>query len=1307
MTTASLHLCEVLEEEFEALHGELTYERTWLVAPAEIKDAPKLRARLAELLPERFRDVPEDAETLTLALNALLTELSGQKRTLLQWPQLRAAVGPRAAILERGFEQLEDQGRLHINRVFLDRVCDGLLENVHEVRLRKVYDALHEEEVSALCLSGGGIRSATFGLGVLQGLARHRVLDKFHYLSTVSGGGYIGAWFSSWIRRHQEGVRGVADDLHPGPRSKEQAEEKPVQHLREYSNYLTPRLGLLSADTWTVVAIYLRNLLLNWLVLFPLLVMLIVLPWLLNAIILIEPLPMLWKAEWVCLAAFLVSLGYLGFHRPLTRERLRGGPRETTRFLAFFLFPLIVSAGSALAGWAWYTRDRGEMTTASFFESGPMRAFMLAVVAVPLVSWAIHWTCFLMTDPHERTDPRDRAARTIIKRALAELFAAVASGSIMAALMAGFALTVFRHPTAAIPYHSELYVCFGVPLMLLALFVQGAIFIGGSSRVNEDYDREWWSRAGAWVLIAAVVWIVVTGVSIFGPVLIFKSPSLLSSIGGASGLIALLAGKSAKTPATRKDKEQAGPVARLTNIALGLTAPVFALFLLALLSLGLTWTVNATLPLLHDKVRGAAFTAWFLMENALRQAFDPSVASVMSQVLPVGGGSAVPWSVSGLDSAPAAHLAVIHGLRPMVVVTILLIMLAIEFLVPLLIDVNKFSMHSMYRNRLIRAYLGASRYRRAPNPFTGFDPQDNLLMDSLRPELFFSNTAFRNVKTFVDDLRAPQRCAAGVRRDVAEFLVAHLSAQTKKLLRRDGAADDIVLPLFLDLNRIMAEYDLGHLDAEPVPVPRKTLERVKAFTQEVLGMDQVARRDPTRVRRNRRVLEKAFADCIYPFDMPRVNRCDVADAAAIVRAIDTPGHALSDKPSLSRDEILHRIADELTAAERTTLGDANGHAPHVRDRVADCIVAALNRVIETVDLNDRTRTGQLDQQAIRKNRLRVDAIFDGALCPITLPRPLHVVNAALNLVGGENLAWQERKAEPFTITPLHCGSRLIGYRDTREYGGADGVSLGTAVTISGAAASPNMGYHSSPAMAFIMTLFNVRLGWWLGNPGPAGQKSYRDPSPRHSLWPMFAEAAGATNDRADYVYLSDGGHFENLGLYEMVLRRCHWIVLSDAGCDPNYAFDDLGNAIRKIRTDLGIEIEIRRMFIYPRAEEKMGKYCAVGRIRYDTVDPGKPDGVLIYLKPAVYGGEPKDVFNYSKQSAAFPHETTADQFFSESQFESYRMLGSHAIDQILGTVDAPAARLEEMANRAVQYADMTTSVQTETRDVLRRFLAIP
>src|SRR5262249_33729423 len=122
-------------------------------------------------------------------------------------------------------------------------------------------------------------------------------------------------------------------------------------------------------------------------------------------------------------------------------------------------------------------------------------------------------------------------------------------------------------------------------------------------------------------------------------------------------------------------------------------------------------------------------------------------------------------------------------------------------------------------------------------------------------------------------------------------------------------------------------------------------------------------------------------------------------------------------------------------------------------------------------------------------------------------RPLHVINMTLNLVKGENLAWQERKAESFTVSPLHAVSYRpeLGYRRSHLYGGTKGldggagISLGTALAISGAAASPNAGYHSSPVVTFLMALFNVRLGWWLGNPGPKGEQTFRWRGPRFAI----------------------------------------------------------------------------------------------------------------------------------------------------------------------------------------------------------------
>src|SRR5205085_11095841 len=157
-----------------------------------------------------------------------------------------------------------------------------------------------------------------------------------------------------------------------------------------------------------------------------------------------------------------------------------------------------------------------------------------------------------------------------------------------------------------------------------------------------------------------------------------------------------------------------------------------------------------------------------------------------------------------------------------------------------------------------------------------------------------------------------------------------------------------------------------------------------------------------------------------------------------------------------------------------------------------------------------------------------------------------------------------------------------------------------------------------------------------------------------------------------WVELSDGGHFENLGLYETVMRRCKRIIVVDASADSKYAFEDLGNAIRKIHIDLGIPIELsRRLKMHPGINEA-NRYCVTGRIRYQCVDKvtgmtgEQVDGEIVYIKAIMTGREPADILQYARTHPTFPHETTANQFFSESQFESYRHLGSYIIDRITG-----------------------------------------
>src|SRR5262249_34678555 len=209
-----------------------------------------------------------------------------------------------------------------------------------------------------------------------------------------------------------------------------------------------------------------------------------------------------------------------------------------------------------------------------------------------------------------------------------------------------------------------------------------------------------------------------------------------------------------------------------------------------------------------------------------------------------------------------------------------------------------------------------------------------------------------------------------------------------------------------------------------------------------------------------------------------------------------------------------------------------------------------------------------------------------------------------------------------------------------------------------------------------MALFNVRLGWWLGNPGKQGDVTYKYDGPRNATVPFLAEMLGLTSDTNKYVYLSDGGHFENLGLYEMVRRRCRLILVIDAGCDPKFAFEDLGNAVRKIHIDLGVRIifqglEALRNRPSTQEAESAIPYFAIGTVGYKDADGGgSRDGYVLYIKPAYHGTEGAAIRSYAAANRDFPHETTADQWFTESQFESYRALGLDIANDVLGNKDA-------------------------------------
>ena len=877
---------------------------------------------------------------------------------------------------------------------------------------------------AALCCSGGGIRSATFCLGIIQALAQiarpdgapdaggttavhtpdgrahapeDSLLSCFHYLSTVSGGGYIGSWLSAWRQRNDfETVWKYLAGRPEGP----DVEPPEISWLRAYSNYLTPTIGLASADTWTGIAIYLRNLILNWLVIVPALAAVILV---LKVIITLSVgearIESVWWPQFVAMligaASLIVAQAYTTAHRPTRRMQPGADTAHDPNNIdqnAFILRDLPWSLVSAILITSALTSSIGTELAHNVGAFGAIAVGAVVGVLIYAAGWLIghpaHGSC---------KDFGRFAASGLVYGGVVGLGAHLYAGLMPYADGTGHKVWMILLP-----------VILGVPWVLLVAAVgrhgvrrpgqlrgqfrrrprmaRPCRRLGGRRRHRLDPDDlhhfrrrlsadRRFKEAGAYV----------------------------ASRGGISGVITAWLGKSAKTPAKPGEGDQ-GFKTIAYSVALAIAGPIFAAILVVGISVGLD------MLLLGDSLVGG------LAGNSL-------------ETWPVMAWLALGFAIAFLIAWIASRC----------------------------VNINRFSIHALYRNRLVRAYLGASRQERCPDRFTGFDRQDNLPAHWLWPP------------------KPPEH---------------------------------------------------GH---------------------------------------------NTF--CLF-----------------------------------------------------------------------------------------------------------------------------HVVNITLNVVKTARLAWQQRKAESFTVSPLHCGAAYKGYRHSDEYGGKKpyGLSLGTAMAISGAAASPNMGYNSSPSITLLLALFNVRLGWWLGNPGKEGDETYTEEGPSTAIRPLVEETFGLTTDTKPWVYLSDGGHFENLGIYEMVRRRCRFILAIDAGCDPDFAFADLGNAVRKIYIDLGVRIKFEtldRLKNCPTPEEtKAGKipYYAVGTIYYGDADGGGcPNGLILYIKPAIHDTsdtEGAGVRSYATAHKTFPHELTANQWFSELQFESYRSLALDIANDIFkGDIDLVPGKtklsnvLEELA----------------------------
>jgi len=342
------------------------------------------------------------------------------------------------------------------------------------------------------------------------------------------------------------------------------------------------------------------------------------------------------------------------------------------------------------------------------------------------------------------------------------------------------------------------------------------------------------------------------------------------------------------------------------------------------------------------------------------------------------------------------------------------------------------------------------------------------------------------------------------------------------------------------------------------------------------------------------------------------------------------------------------------------LVSANGLSMHnfYRDRLAKAFLFRVDRVKDKIESGIDPKLTELSGEI----------------------GPLHLINTTLNTRKFPERFRKGRHAEPFFLSSICSGSRITGYCETGNLEDEQSdVSLSTAVATSGAAVSSNMGVHSNPALRFILSVLNIRLGYWIVNPMllKPGKKKFWTKVGKFmgvGIVRFIQELSGQVSYKTSYVYLSDGGHIENLGIYELVRRQCRLIIVGDGESDTDYTFKGLSDALRLIRVDFGINIEMDGLDEIRGGEQQYAR----GTIHY----PDERVGYLIYLKSSLLGDDMVEatvsedayvssplraddrhfdelgyIANYKAEHPDFPQESTADQFFDETQFECYRALG--------------------------------------------------
>lgn len=1034
-------------------------------------------------------------------------------------------------VLKNEMEQLKSR-RAGVNR-HLER--EGISSRVvGEYQYLHLEDAIsesgsireaHHTRPLGVCFSGGGIRSATFNLGLLQGLCQQGLLPYVDYLSTVSGGGYIGSWLHGVIRNKFHGDPVSAGrHLTPGGTPGD-ADSDPVTFLRKYSNYLAPRSGLFSPDRWTIAAVWLRNMLLNLLIILPFIGAVVLLTrWLGMVAILYVPdkATAAWDGFWMLPVACSVGIiswclcwiAFQHFHQRLMEfppDQTKSHPHEIPPIANKWSWAAVATTMMAayVLGIAPHALDADQdHFIRVLFTMSVLFLVLQTLGGFPFCFWQRHssggkWQCGAQIVLWSIAIPLICAAATAALMSLAWhwLYSLDPNATPSTSMYLAWRWLHFLEPDGpSFTAVSWLPLIIGPALMVLIWKFGVILQMGLMGGDFPDSAREWLSKFGSLLLIASLLCSAVVALSVYGP--------------------------------------------------------------LGLLQLALH----------HDKVFGSTLLFWVLSGvgsyfAGLSSKTSEVIGSLLSLLAKRGGKDT---SLGPGESAP--RLEAVAAVAPPVfmVLTFLMVALGAHLLVGVCMTW----------------------------PATG------------------------------SETRSPEQ----------------IPPETMKWVALDSNLSVGLIP----------KLPKGE-DVDPPSTFHKWL-----------------------VRENNQYW------CYYPTASQVCDRSAQPAAWAPGASWSLLGRSASPADAtlfLS----LGGFAITLLLSFRVNINEFSMHNFY-KNRLVRCYLGASKA--KTRQANRLTGFDPNDDFPL--SSLDPSHQYFGP-CPI--------LNCALNVNVGTELATAERKSESFVFTPRACGfepklsqldKRLCrtkdqgglsrhGYRETRNFLEHPwGPDLGKTMAISGAAGNPNCGYHTSTPLAFLMTFFDIRMGWWVGNPRRA-KESGRE-GPRVALLTLLSELFALTTSRSAYVNLSDGGHFENLGLYELVRRRCRYIIVGDGEADPNYSFEALGSAIRKCRADFGVEISLDTDPLKLKAGQKVSAcHCVVGTIRYPETQHGRrPDpmceevgetqepsdqieGWLVYFKANMTGDEPEDIQQYQTEHPLFPQESSEEQFFGESQFESYRRLGEHVL----------------------------------------------